>query len=178
MSAIIVALLAIKLYPTSFVRHLKGEDKPKPVLSTRTAKPSQLPSASPQPQSSPPIFISIPSVSISLPVSPGQIVNNVWTLYDTRVSWLSTSEPPGKGNVILYGHNRLNVLANLEKVTVGSEINVKTKEKTFTYIVSEKRKVTPQDLEAIISPKDQLTIYTCNGNFDEKRLIVIAYPKV
>lgn len=180
MSATIVALLAIKLYPAQIIKNLQGEDKPKHVLHAKTASPSQAPSheESPQPESSPPTFISIPSVNISLPVSPGLVVDNQWTLFDTRVSWLSTSELPGKGNVILYGHNRINVLANLEKVALGSEINVKTKERTYTYVVSEKRKITPEDIDAILSPKDQLTIYTCNGNFDEKRLVVIAYPKV
>ncbi|MDZ4209943.1 MAG: sortase, partial [Candidatus Curtissbacteria bacterium] len=150
------------------------EEKEKRIQSARTIDATQTSS----PESSQPTYITIPSVSINLPVSPGQIVDNQWTLYDTRVSWLSTSQTPGKGNVILYGHNRVNILANLEKVTIGSEISVKTKEKKYTYIISEKRKVTPEDIDAILSPKDQLTIYTCNGNFDEKRLVVIAYPKV
>lgn len=174
MSATIVALLAIKFYPSQIIKNLQGEEKEKRIQSARTIDATQTSS----PESSQPTYITIPSVSINLPVSPGQIVDNQWTLYDTRVSWLSTSQTPGKGNVILYGHNRVNILANLEKVTIGSEISVKTKEKKYTYIISEKRKVTPEDIDAILSPKDQLTIYTCNGNFDEKRLVVIAYPKV
>jgi len=181
MSATIIALLAIKIYPTKIVKNLLGEDKQKQTLAAKIAKPSPVSqnseNTSAQQELSPPTFISIPSVNINLPISPGQIVDNVWTLSDTRISWLSTSEVPGSGNVILYGHNRTNVLGNLANISVGAEINVKTKDKVYTYLVSEKRKVTPQDVDSIISPRDQLTVYTCDGNFDEKRLIVIAYPK-
>lgn len=129
-------------------------------------------------KSSPPVAITIPSLALDLSISPGIVQNNQWTLYDDRISWLATSEPPGSGkNVILYGHNRPLLFGSLDKLQIGEEIIVKNSEETFTYVVSEMRKVLPEEVDVIISPKNQLTLYTCDGSFDERRLIVIAYPK-
>ena len=35
----------------------------------------------------------------------------------------------------------------------------------------------PEDVEAILSEDNQLTLYTCEGSFDQKRLVVYADPK-
>lgn len=117
-------------------------------------------------------------MSLDLSVAPGIVKNNQWTLFDDKISWLATSEAPGSGkNVILYGHNRHLLFGDLDKLKIGEEIIVKNSNDTFTYTVWEMRKVLPEEVDVIISPKNQLTLYTCDGSFDERRLIVIAYPK-
>lgn len=163
-TAAIVFLIVVRVYPPQFVNHQKKES---PKLIEQTIKII-----------SPPTSISIPDVNLNLPVSAATIVNNQWTLYDDRVSWLTTSKMPGEGNVILFAHNKSNLFGNLKKVETGAEITVQSGDKKYSYLVTEKRKVTPNDVGAVLSNKDQLTLYTCDGSFDQKRLIVIAVPKL
>lgn len=126
-----------------------------------------------------PASIAIPTLDLDLLIAPGIVKKNQWTLYDDKISWLATSEPPGSGkNVILYGHNRPLLFGKLDSLQIGEEIIViDSSGAAFTYTVAQTRKVSPEDVDVIISPKNQLTLYTCEGSFDEKRLVVIAYPK-
>ena len=162
-TAAIVFLIVVRVYPPQFVNHQKTES-PKPIEQTIKII-------------SPPTSISIPAVNINLPVAAATVVNDQWTLYEDRVSWLATSKTPGEGNVILFAHNRAPLFGGLKKVEMGAEIIIQSGDKKYSYLVTEKRKVTSNDVEAILSNKNQLTLYTCDGSFDQKRLIVIAVPK-
>lgn len=169
MFAAIIGLLAVRLYPSSLVKELKPE---------HVNPPQEQVLAQVQNKAIPPVSIAIPTLSLNLQIEPGIVQNNQWTLYDDKISWLATSEPPGSGkNVILYGHNRPLLFGPLDNLEIGEEIIVKNTEESFTYTVAEKRKVLPEEVDVIISPKNQLTLYTCEGSFDERRLVVIAYPK-
>lgn len=167
LSAAIVALLVIRLYPTKTIKYLRGDINPTPVVA----------SVGSQAELHPPSAIFIPSITLNLQVAPGIVQNNKWTLYDDKISWLSTSEPPGHGNVILYGHNRKGLFADLDRLEVGEEIMVESDSKNYVYQVSESRRVRPDEVDVIISDKNQLTLYTCDGSFDERRLVLFAYPK-
>lgn len=170
MFAAIIGLLAVRLYPSSIVKELKPQHINPPQ--------EQVLAALEEKKASPPTAIFIPALNLDLTVAPGIVKNNQWTLYDDKISWLATSEAPGSGkNVILYGHNRPLLFGPLDKINIGEEIIVKNNDDTFVYVVSEMRKVSPKEVDVIISPKNQLTLYTCDGSFDERRLIVIALPK-
>lgn len=174
MFAATIGLTVVRFYPSELVNELK----PQHVNPSQKQVLAQVEKAKVEKKASPPISIAIPSLSLNLAVSPGIVQNNQWTLYDDRISWLATSEAPGSDkNVILYGHNRPLLFGNLDRLTIGEEIVVKNNDDTFTYVVSEMRKVLPEEVDVIISPKNQLTLYTCDGSFDERRLVVIAYPK-
>lgn len=162
-AASIIGLLVLKVYPNKIVKN-------------NNLTPPQLANVSQVSQYSPPTSITISSVNLHLPVATGVISNNQWTLYDDKVSWLATSKTPGEGNVILYAHNREKLFANLAKVTIGDRITVGAGEKIFTYQVSLKQKVAPSNVDIVLSKNHQLTLYTCDGSFDQKRLIVIATP--
>ncbi|MBI4058503.1 sortase [Candidatus Gottesmanbacteria bacterium] len=125
-------------------------------------------------QKTPPNQLSIPSLDLLLKIAEGRIVNDEWTLYDDRVSWLSTSEEPGRGNVILYAHNRKLLFGDLGKTAIGDFLQIDHRGNTYKYEIIDKRKVAPNEVEAILSSEDRLTLYTCDGAFDQKRLIVIA----
>lgn len=120
--------------------------------------------------------IYFPLFDLSLDISEGEIKDNKWTLYDDRVSWLSTSALPSEGNVILYAHNLPHLFGNLNKLSKGDEIVVMYNQKTFKYIVEKVVKVLPNDIDAVTSSQNQLTLYTCDGSFDQRRLIVTALP--
>lgn len=158
-TAALVFLIVARVYPANLDNRHKTET---PNEITRTF--------------SPPTFISILSLNLSLPVTGATIENNNWTLYEDKVSWLATSKTPGEGNVILFAHNKPHLFGNLKKLQSGDGIIVQHEGKNYTYYVVEKRRVTPYDTDAVLSDSDQLTLYTCDGSFDQKRLIVIAKP--
>ncbi len=165
MSAMIVGLLTARLYPSKLLQVKKII-----LPDAKTVREVE--------KLNPPVFISISAVNLNLPVAPGIIQNNQWTLYEDKAAWLSTSKTPGKGNVIIYAHNWESLFGKLGKVQIGEEIKIKSTEAGYSYIVAEKREVSPSDTNAVLSNKDQLTLYTCEGTFDKKRLIVIALPKL
>ena len=165
LTATIVFLLVARIYPTKLINSLKASKQNQ--TSQVVAKPTILS----------PTSITIPQLTLNLSVAPAKIVDNQWTLYDDKVSWLATSQTPGKGNVILFAHNRDNLFGNLKTLAIGQEITVGDGSNLYTYEVTQSRRVTPSDVDAVLSDEDQLTLYTCDGSFDQKRLIVIALPK-
>lgn len=120
-----------------------------------------------------PSDIKIPKLNLNLAVSPSVIKNGNWQIFDDRVAWLSTSSLPGHGNAILYAHDRIGLFGNLYQLQVGDEIEIYV-DKWITYKVTEVRKVNPTDITAVLSNKNRLTLYTCSGTFDQKRLVVYA----
>jgi LPXTG-site transpeptidase (sortase) family protein len=124
----------------------------------------------------PPTSISIQKLDISLPISAALVHDNEWDIFEDKVSWLSTSAVPGEGNVILYAHDRPEMFGELYKLEKGDIIEIEQDKITVSYKVTESRSVQPQDVEAILSDDNQLTLYTCEGSFDQKRLVVYADP--
>lgn len=182
MTGLIVALILVRVFPNNlfdFHQKVSYKDvkKIQNVLPVKNATVSATQSAKIIEAVYPPTLISIKSIGLQLPIATGAIKNNQWTLYDDAVSWLTTSKTPGKGNVILYAHNREYLFGGLKKINIGDEIKIQTNEKEYSYLVNAKRKVTPADIDAVISDSNRLTLYTCDGTFDQKRLIVIALPK-
>lgn len=123
-----------------------------------------------------PSRIEIATIGLDLPIAPGIISDGKWVLYDDKASWLSTSEVPGFGNVILYAHNKVNLFGGLNNLTVGDEITIQHKGKNYLYSVISLNKVLPMEVNAVLSDENRLTLYTCDGAFDQKRLVVIANP--
>lgn len=173
MTAAIFSLMVVKFYPSGLFSMQKVKAAalidPAPNLEVKNGSAIRIKVS--------PNRIAIPSINVDLAVDKGVIVDNDWTLFDDKVSWLSTSEEPGFGNVIIYGHNRLNLFASLKDLKVGDEITVEQKGRKYTYMVFEKRRVVPTDVDSVVSNENRLTLYTCDGSFDTKRLVVIALPK-
>ena len=124
----------------------------------------------------PPTEIEFPTLKKNLVVSAGVINDGDWDLYDDKVAWLATSAVPGEGNVILYAHNRRHLFGNLNQLKPGDKISVTQGKTKIIYKVRESRNILPTDVNAILSPENQLTLYTCDGSFDQKRLVVYADP--
>ena len=127
-----------------------------------------------------PLSIQLADANISLPVFPANITKGKWETTTEGVSYLITSALPGqKGNSVFYGHNWPNLLGNLSRVMPGQSIRVILKDGTLvTYEVKFVTIVSP-DQTHIIGPSNdkRLTIYTCTGWFDAKRLVVTAIIK-
>ncbi|MDO8657160.1 MAG: sortase [Candidatus Levybacteria bacterium] len=175
-TALLIALFIARIYPSGL---FKQYSKAATAQASNKLAAKIISKITPIPSIivSPPISISIQSIKMDLAVAPGVIINDEWTLFDDKVSWLATSKMPGLGNVILYGHNRKGLFGDLSRTAIGDAVIIKDSNKTYVYEITEKRKVKPDDVDAILSEKNQLTLYTCDGTFDQRRLVVIALPK-
>lgn len=126
-----------------------------------------------------PTKIIIESAQINLPIFQTNIINRNWEISKEGASHLDTSANPGEGgNIIIYAHNTKNRFGNLHDVKVGDVIKVSSKnDKTYTYEVKTINVVNPNDPTLIMPGKREvLTIYTCTGFADLKRLVIQAEP--
>lgn len=124
-----------------------------------------------------PIAIEIESINLILGISPSEIKNNYWESSTSGISHLKSSVTPGqKGNSILYGHNWPNLLGKLKNTKVGDSITIinsdqSKKEFEIEYITE----VTPFETSILENSEDaRITLYTCSGFLDTKRLVVVA----
>ncbi len=90
---------------------------------------------------------------------------------------------PGElGNVVIIGHRyqflppAKNTFFNLDKVRIGDEIKVVDKYNEFTYIVTSKKDVSPNDISVLQPSNDyRITLITCTPLWThEKRLVITA----
>ena len=124
----------------------------------------------------PPTAIKIEKIKKNLPIQAALVKDNQWDMFPKSVAWLSTSAVPGEGNVILYAHNWPTLWADLYKLQPGDSIEVQQNQTWLSYTVTESRAVQANDINAVLNVKNQLTLYTCEGSFDQKRRVVYAFP--
>ncbi len=137
------------------------------------------PSRSPTPTSAtkdPPTAINIPKIGKNLPIKRATVRGNDWDMFPDAVAWLATSAVPGQGNVILYAHNWKTLWRDLYLLMPGDVMEIQHDNTWKRYVVSGSRDVGEHDVQSILSDKNQLTLYTCEGNFDQKRRVVYADP--
>lgn len=124
-----------------------------------------------------PTRLTIPAGQIDLPILPATIINHKWELSRTGVSYLTTSPLPGHlGNSVMYGHNWGNLLGNLHAVKIGDPLVITLSDgQTLTYLVHFVSVVTPDETHIYDNTSDyRLTLYTCTGFLDSKRLVITA----
>lgn len=124
-----------------------------------------------------PIAITINSISVNLPIIPASRSNGKFETTKNGVTYLTDSVLPSQtGNSVFYGHNWSNLLGNLKNVKRGDIIELKYvggEVKTFTVdlITESLAKYAKVSLE---SDQKVMTLYTCSGFLDSKRIIVTA----
>lgn len=125
-----------------------------------------------------PMRILIPKADIDLRVIDAKIVDGYWELSDNTASYgLGSGHPGQKGNTVIFAHARQGLFYNLKDVAINDTIYVFTKNKWYRYKVNKITAVYPNQTEIIKPTKTEvLTLYTCTGFADEKRLIVQAVP--
>ncbi len=129
-----------------------------------------------QKENLPPLRIIIPSVKIDLPVKEAKVVNGYWEVFPDRAGFGLGSTYPGEvGNQVIFAHARQGLFLPLKKVSIKDKIFISTKTKLFTYQVTATKEVNPNNTDIIgLTSEKTLTLYTCTGFSDSKRLIVIA----
>lgn len=139
---------------------------------------SQVPQLSQEnPEDFLPAQILIPKVRINLSVFEAKAKDKVWEISEEGASYLlGSGVPGGKGNVIIYGHNKNKLFGPIRWLEIGDEIKVINKKgEEFIYKVARTKTVSPDEISVLAPTEDAtLTLYTCTGFLDSQRLIVIA----
>ena len=124
-----------------------------------------------------PTSITINSINVNLSIIPSAKTNNKFETSKNGVTYLTDSVLPSQtGNSVFYGHNWSNLLGNLKNVKRGDIIELKYlggEVETFTVdlITESPAKYAKVSLE---SDQKVMTLYTCSGFLDSKRIIVTA----
>ncbi len=124
-----------------------------------------------------PVSINIKSINIHLPIVQSTIENNEWSTTKEGISYLISSPIPGKmGNSVLYGHNWNNLLGNLKHVKPGDKIEIEYNNGTKSVFSVNTMGVVTRDQTHVLLPSNdvRITLYTCTGFLDSKRLVVTA----
>ncbi len=122
-------------------------------------------------------IIEIPKINVNLPIYLGATKENL----NKGATHLSqTSIPLGgkNSNTVIAAHRSLvrnPFFKNLDKLDIGDEVKIKTLWKTLTYIVAERRVISPYDSSKILIQKDRdlVTLITCHpyGETSERYVV-------
>lgn len=120
--------------------------------------------------------IIIPDIDIDLVVKEAKVVNGYWEVFSDSAGFGSGSTYPNEvGNTVIFAHARKGLFLPLKSSVVGQKVYLLTQEKWFSYTINEVKVILPNQIEVIAPTKEAvLTMYTCSGFADSKRLIVIA----
>ncbi|MBI2029709.1 sortase [Candidatus Gottesmanbacteria bacterium] len=124
-----------------------------------------------------PVKIIIPQLRIDLEVKPSKIVDGVWEIHPNVANFgVGSSLPSENGNTVIFAHAKKKQFGPLRAVKKGFEVSVQTKNSLwYTYKVVEMKEVKPYDMEVIAPTNEKtLTLFTCSGFADSKRLIIVA----
>lgn len=126
----------------------------------------------------PPTQIVIPANNIDIKIIEAPISNGYWETSDVYASHgVGSSNPGTAGNMVIFAHARKGLFYNLKDAKLNEVVYVFTKNRWFSYKISRITSVYPNEVKPILPTKDkELTLYTCTGFADEKRLIVTAKP--
>jgi LPXTG-site transpeptidase (sortase) family protein len=127
-------------------------------------------------QKNPPVRIIIPDLNIDLPVKEAKVVKGYWEVFpDSAGFGIGSSYPDEVGNQVVFAHARKDLFLPLKSAKVSQLVYVMTKDKWYSYKIETIKEVLPTQTEVIAPTKEiTLTLYTCTGFSDNKRLIVIA----
>jgi LPXTG-site transpeptidase (sortase) family protein len=122
----------------------------------------------------------VPSLQMGLPIVTVPMKNGTWPVEEGVANFAEESSAFNgeSGNSVLFGHNKPDAFRPMAQLKKGDVVYVQTSQYQFTYEVSEISTTSPKNVD-VMKPGDgyELTLITCNGFFDEKRLIIKAILK-
>jgi len=123
-----------------------------------------------------PTKIVVPSVGIDVIVKTARVVGSKWEIFEDAASFGQGSSLPGfVGNSVIFAHAREGYFLPLKNIKKENAVYVLAQNKWYLYKVNEIKEVYPSDVSVIGPTSDEtLTLYTCSGFADSKRLIVVA----
>lgn len=131
-----------------------------------------------KPASQPPTRIMIPRLAIDIPIREARVIDGYWEVFETTAGHGTGSGNPGEiGNMVIFAHARTGLFLSLRDIKDQDAVYVFTNDRWYRYRVSETKIVSPNEVEVIQPTSDEtLTLFTCSGFLDTKRLVVIAKP--
>lgn len=125
-----------------------------------------------------PTHITIPWF-VDVEIDPQVYQDGSWTVSSDHASYLTASSLPGQpGNIIIYGHNKRNIMGNIRALKGYEKITLTMADGTERiYQVQSIQEVNPTNVK-LLSPTESefLTLYTCSGFLDSQRFVVRAIP--
>jgi len=124
-----------------------------------------------------PSAISLPSLGINLPVVITHMDGKKWPTTPSGVSYLANTAIPGDiGNAVFYGHNWPSLLGHLKQAKNGEKLYIQYQDGiTKEFTIDSISEVEPNSTEILAqSSTPKITLYTCTGFLDTKRLVVTA----
>lgn len=124
-----------------------------------------------------PVRIIIPDLKIDLPIYPAKIVRGEWELTAKGANYLISSPVPGDaGNSVIYAHNWTRLFGPLLDAKAGERVVIEYADKSKKIFVIQKLFEVPYNQMSVLAQtKDRrITLYTCTGFLDSKRLIAVA----
>src|SRR3989338_1348336 len=123
-----------------------------------------------------PTRIVISALNINIPVKDANIISGFWEVFpDSAGFGLGSAYPEEAGNTVIFAHARQGLFLPLKDIRAGENILVLTSAAWYSYTVREIKEVLPSQTEVIAPTAESiLTLYTCSGYADSKRLIVTA----
>lgn len=123
--------------------------------------------------------IIIPRLNIDIFVTPSKIKNGYWEVSETTASHGQGSANPGEGgNVVVFAHAREGLFLDLRHIKKEDNVYILTNDRRYNYKVFEIVTINPNEIKTVAPTNFEiLTLFTCSGFFDEKRLIVKAIPE-
>lgn len=125
-----------------------------------------------------PVHITVGSI-LNQPITPQIYKNGSWTIPEKNAAHLINSAYPYEpGNIIIYGHNTKQVFGGLKQVKIDTPITIQLANGSKRhYAITKIIEVTPDKIEYLQpTTKETMTIYTCSGFMDSKRLVIRAEP--
>lgn len=164
--------------------------EPPPDLPGPTPSPTQIVLDTSQPIQPDPVMLNpsvtgavptrliIPRLAVDLPIVEAPVVDGFWELSDTSASHGVGSASPGDlGNIVIFAHARPHLFLPLRQIKPGDTIYVLTAFSWHTYQVDSTTEVFPNQVEVLApTPGEVLTLFTCSGFADSRRLLVTARP--
>ncbi len=123
-----------------------------------------------------PDHLRIKDLNINIPVQKAKIIRGYWEVFDDKAGWGEGSTLPGNiGNAVIFAHKRAGLFINLDDITPNMLIEIHSGPNIYSYKMIKKYEVSPSDTSVVKPTQDEtLTLFTCAGPFDTKRLVVVA----
>lgn len=124
-----------------------------------------------------PTRIAIPKYNVDIDIKLAKLINGVWEVNNDSANFGIGSSLPGEtGNTVIFAHARDNLFGSLIYVKEGDLVAIQTKDGNwYNYKVNLKKEVEPNQTELVSQTSDKrLTLFTCSGFTDSKRLIITA----
>jgi LPXTG-site transpeptidase (sortase) family protein len=124
-----------------------------------------------------PAWVSVRNREITAEVAAGGYEDGKWILDGNYVLYLPTSGKLGQGgNTVIYAHNREKLFGNLKNVSIGDVVMLGDKHgNIYNFKVYSMEYIKPYEVDKINTGKSNtVTLFTCDGWFDQERLVVKA----